>query len=325
MLDLVGEKYGLLTVLEEAPRKGQARVWRCLCDCGNVVDVRQSDLRSGKTLSCGCLGKQKRAEGKRIAIEQHGWEPKPREDLTGKVFGRLTVLKFDKEYTLKRNEPGKLYWKCLCECGNTVYVKTANLKFGTTKSCGCLQKDSASTCMKNYVQPISVQKNTSNLTGAVFGKLTVLGLDTKRSGKGQGSFWLCRCECGTEKSIAYYSLVSGATRSCGCLGKSIGEHTIAKILKDNNINFQKEVKFDDLKDETYLRFDFGIYDSHNNLIKLIEYNGRQHTDKASLWHTEKVIKHDKMKIDYCKKHNIKLLVINYQDLDKINLEFLLNQ
>ena len=77
-----------------------------------------------------------------------------------------------------------------------------------------------------------------------------------------------------------------------------------------------------MKDETYLRFDFAIYDKNHNLIKLIEYNGRQHSDPTSIWYTKKGLLHDQMKINYCKEKGIDLVVIPYQDLKKLNLEYL---
>lgn len=56
-------------------------------------------------------------------------------DHTGKVFGRLRVLR----HAGKR---GKYhYWTCICECGNTKDVQAAALNHGHTKSCGCLAKD----------------------------------------------------------------------------------------------------------------------------------------------------------------------------------------
>lgn len=55
-----------------------------------------------------------------------------------------------------------------------------------------------------------------DLTGKVFGRLTVLAPGSKKNGK---LYWKCRCECGTEKEIYGYSLRSGETQSCGCLGK----------------------------------------------------------------------------------------------------------
>lgn len=55
LLDLTGERYGRLTVIKRAPNKGRTTIWECRCDCGNVKNVRQPDLRSGRTRSCGCI------------------------------------------------------------------------------------------------------------------------------------------------------------------------------------------------------------------------------------------------------------------------------
>ena len=40
-------------------------------------------------------------------------------------------------------------WLCKCDCGNIVKVKTAALRNGNTKSCGCLQKEKASNNVKD--------------------------------------------------------------------------------------------------------------------------------------------------------------------------------
>lgn len=57
-------------------------------------------------------------------------------DLTGKKFGKLTVIK----KTKSRNK--RTMWLCECECGNKKEIGGSELKSGTTKSCGCynLQK-----------------------------------------------------------------------------------------------------------------------------------------------------------------------------------------
>lgn len=60
------------------------------------------------------------------------------EDLTGKIFGRLTVVnRTDNHITAS----GKAYssWLCKCECGNEIIVLGRYLRDGTTQSCGCLQ------------------------------------------------------------------------------------------------------------------------------------------------------------------------------------------
>ena len=59
-----------------------------------------------------------------------------RVNLEGQKFGRLTVLHFT-----GRNKSGHSLWNCLCECGQFNTVTISNLKDGSTKSCGCLQKE----------------------------------------------------------------------------------------------------------------------------------------------------------------------------------------
>ena len=53
--NLVGERYGKLTVLEKAAEQKKGRsVWKCKCDCGKLVLATTSELESGKKRSCGC-------------------------------------------------------------------------------------------------------------------------------------------------------------------------------------------------------------------------------------------------------------------------------
>ena len=58
LMDLTGQRYGRLTVVDEAPvsitNGRKSRRWNCVCDCGNTTVVRQGDIRQGKTVSCGC-------------------------------------------------------------------------------------------------------------------------------------------------------------------------------------------------------------------------------------------------------------------------------
>lgn len=57
-------------------------------------------------------------------------------DLTGKRFGRLTVLEF-----VPNGKNGNSYWKCRCDCGNEPIINGGLLKLGHTKSCGCLNRE----------------------------------------------------------------------------------------------------------------------------------------------------------------------------------------
>lgn len=58
------------------------------------------------------------------------------EDLTGRVFFRLTVMR--KEGRLPSGHTG---WRCRCECGNECVVSTTQLRSGNNKSCGCLMRE----------------------------------------------------------------------------------------------------------------------------------------------------------------------------------------
>ena len=74
-------------------------------------------------------------------------------DLTGKRFGRLTVL--EPSGTYRKN--GQYLWKCLCDCGKEVIVLSGNLsrKDNNTRSCGCLKKD--------YIKNIFIPSRIGNI------------------------------------------------------------------------------------------------------------------------------------------------------------------
>ena len=53
-INLLGQKFGKLTVTELIKIPGKERRWKCVCNCGNVVYVSTENLRSGNSKSCGC-------------------------------------------------------------------------------------------------------------------------------------------------------------------------------------------------------------------------------------------------------------------------------
>ena len=59
-----------------------------------------------------------------------------------------------------------------------------------------------------------------DLTGQRFGRWTVIKRSTKSS-VNHATYWLCKCDCGTEKDVDAKKLVSGESKSCGCLMKEI--------------------------------------------------------------------------------------------------------
>lgn len=67
-LDLTGQRFGMLTVLEPAENIGSMTAWRCRCDCGKETVVMTGHLRSGQTTSCGCKPKGTFVDGTCIEL-----------------------------------------------------------------------------------------------------------------------------------------------------------------------------------------------------------------------------------------------------------------
>lgn len=101
--------------------------------------------------------------------------------------------------------------------------------------------------------------------------------------------------------------------------RSRGESYIRSELEKNKITFKEQFRIKECRDKRPLPFDFAVFDSENNLLTLIEYNGRQHYTKGSLF-TEDFDdrqKKDSIKINYCKENNIDLLIIPYTSFEDI--------
>lgn len=232
LIDLTGKKFGKLTVLEKAEphytKSGVSKVfWKCVCDCGCVTDISAVSLSSGQTLSCGCANIED-LSGKRFDrlsvvtyvgdLKDNLWRCRCdcgnvvdikgnilkrglkkscgcglKTNLVGCKFGKLTVIEPAKT-------DGGFAWKCKCDCGNETFAKTFQLKNGLVSSCGCLRK--------------------LDLVGKKFGRLLViknLGITTGKENKNSYHRFECLCDCGNTCTVIGRLLVSGNTRSCGCL------------------------------------------------------------------------------------------------------------
>ena len=83
------------------------------------------------------------------------------QDLTGKQFGRLTVIGRDPR---KSRKP---YWTCVCECGNIKAVRGDILKAGLTRSCGCMKKE------QDAINLINTPKKKTEAFGMPYGHLRI--------------------------------------------------------------------------------------------------------------------------------------------------------
>jgi len=129
LIDLTGQTINEWQVLSRGnnDKNGRAR-WNCKCLlCGTIKEVDGSHLRSGRSKNCGCQ-KIKKMTDKLIINEINN------------KYGKLTVIE---QAATPKNKKG-IYWKCQCECGNTIIVKGDYLRNGDTKSCGCLNSQNES-------------------------------------------------------------------------------------------------------------------------------------------------------------------------------------
>lgn len=235
--DIIGEKFGRLTV--KKIDKDKKRYYICQCECGKIKSIYLSHLKSGATRSCGCYNKEKTRETNLI-------------NLVGRKYRRITITSF-KEI---RNK--KTYWNYICKCGKTGVVSSSSFVEKNVKSCGCLKKEKAT------------KTHLINLKNKAFGNLKVI----KQYGKDKRNKinWLCQCSCGNRKVISGQTLRRGLVKSCGCLNESWIANSVKKYL---NKKWKCVFEYKILKNpdtNRYLPYDIFIPD----INFFIEINGKQH-------------------------------------------------
>lgn len=130
--DLTGKVFGQATVIGQADDyvtgTGEKRAaWNCLCGCGKSFVAQGRYLSNGDTKSCGCL---------KLNLESR---VRPRLNLIGLQFGRLTVIRQGKDLTTPSGRYSQ--WECVCACGSQTLTRAANLLNGRSTSCGCIAID----------------------------------------------------------------------------------------------------------------------------------------------------------------------------------------
>lgn len=121
--------------------------------------------------------------------------------MLNKRFGKLTILKY-----FGKSERGDNLWQCRCDCGDTVIGRAASVDKDTSACSKCKRQSGE-----------RVNTLHTRLLGQTFGRLTVLAFDGVNEYK--AGMWKCECACGKKVSVKTHSLVSGVSRSCGCLAR----------------------------------------------------------------------------------------------------------
>lgn len=299
----IGAIFGCYKVLEiresqkSVARKSRTAVCQCLT-CGAINTITVGKLREKKSNYCQNCRQQRKPES-----------------LIGQKFGMLTVIG-EEPHHVQPNGSTKVLWKCQCECGNVLNVRAHQLRSGHTKSCGC------------YAEIAKLESLKKKFIGTRFNKLVVVDYDHYEN---ETRYWKCQCDCGNTCVVSSRHLQSKKTiGSCGCEG-SKAENALFNILEKRGIPYQKQFRFDDCKDIKSLPFDFAIFNDNNNLIFLVELNGEQHyypftycgeSKEQKILNYEDRKRKDCIKERYCIKNDIPLLIIKYNDFDKLEQIFM---
>jgi hypothetical protein len=138
---VAGQQFGGLIYLGPAGRDGKNRLlWLCRCNCGTEQAFNASNVKRGKSKSCGCGRGGK-------------------DDLTGKRFGSLTALS-----EAGRDRTRSVLWRCACDCGGERIVAAGYLNAGDVQSCGCVNrsKTHGQTSTALYVRWKAMIQRTTN-------------------------------------------------------------------------------------------------------------------------------------------------------------------
>lgn len=99
---------------------------------------------------------------------------------------------------------------CVCDCGTHREVRRDKLEYGHSTSCGCRQPRRGRTWT-----PLAETRDTEVTPGAHFGRWTVIG--EPQPGKNRKALCRCNCDDKTEKNVSVRDLLTGRSKSCGCL------------------------------------------------------------------------------------------------------------
>lgn len=212
--DYTGSQFGELYVIQKINGSKPTK-YLCKCSCGKEVEIFQKALSSGKKTHCGC---------KTVRKISNYTSRRLMHNYIGEIFGQLTVLD-ELEPHITPNGSKQRIIKCKCNCGN-IYITRLTAAQKNKKCRSCLDKD-----------------RRFDITGQRFGKLLVTSMAEEYiSPAGHRlSQCNCLCDCGNTTVVLMSSLVTGATKSCGCLWNTSG------LLKDN-LELMEKYDFEKNKD-----------------------------------------------------------------------------
>ena len=229
-------------------------------------------------------------------------------NITDEEFKKLLNEKFNGNLItndIYQNATKYMIFKCN-NCGNEWKTTWNSLKHCTASGCKICNRKLYRKTHEQFIQDLKQLYNDG---------LTVLS----RYNTAKASIQIKCNICGHIFTTTPNILLSGI--GCNCFSRSKGEQYCEDFLITHGCNYQTQYKIEDCKDKLPLPFDFAIFDKYNQLLCLIEYDGKQHftSDNYRSKNVEQrqidfeyIQKHDQIKTNYCLNNNIPLIRIQYQ-------------
>ncbi len=277
------------TMLLTKEYKGSKTPMAFKCECGKVYRCCWSDFQNRKRYYCHkCSLKYGTKRLKRTFIKEE-YEKVGLKILPGQIY---------------QNNRQKLL--CITKNGYKVFKSYDGLIHPYDKFIFSYKNNK-----ENYVYNVNNYFKLNNI------KSRCLALLDYKTGS-HGQYYIeTQCECGKVYKTCIDYIRNGNYRCSDCVGiSSNGELEVKKALESFGIKYITQYKFPDCIYKRPLPFDF--YLPEYNIC--IEYDGEQHYEKCSFQtqqEFENAIKRDKIKDEYCKKNNIKLIRIPYFEFKNI--------
>lgn len=234
-------------------------------------------------------------------------------DLTGLKFGKLTVIKRIKSIRKR------IYWECLCECGNIVNICGENLRSGNTKSCGCLKTNNNQHSSTRYTKNDNTVYYKAGWMIPFFENINDAKTYTPCSNK--KIYPVCPvCKRKSEKEYRVGVLFKHKgfrCKYCYHINRSLGENIMNAILNELEADFCEQYKFCHNGFRQY--FDFYI-NAYNIAVEMDGSLGHGVSSwDGSISQITRSAKLDKNKDEYALLHDIRLIRIECKvsDFDQI--------
>jgi hypothetical protein len=282
------------------------------CRCNNIFETTFDKFKSRNKRQCNKCARKKISKSQKLKYE----EVKNFIEVESESGCKL----ISKTYS---NANEKLLIQCAC--GNLFKTKFNHFKSSNQRQCNNCGKEKVAQSKRLdifYIKKFIEEESNSGCK-----------LITKEY-KNSSTKLKIECACGNTFTTLFSVFRDYNRRCCDICAKknkkSQGEFKIENYLIKKDVSYESEYRFDDCRNKRPLPFDFAIFNKKDEIICLVEFDGKQHSHIT--WNFAKTLEdaqinlyrtkyNDKIKNNYCKKNNIPLIRIPFNYYTK--LEYIL--